>query len=178
MLKPSAFTWMALLGYGYCISAFSCEAIDSSFEPIGRIASSSVDDYLANGRVAHLGTMLGARYARKVGDPKIRSLHLSVNSQTQKLQITHELETGIQGPKFRYGVVCIGDEWGYSDSGQTGAEGIYRKYELRVRLRVLPDGDIEVRNEDTIVRGAISKTRSSGSVVARFSKLSTVSKSD
>lgn len=170
MQKPSILTLAMLWGYCYCISAFSCEALDSSFEPTGHVVPSNADVYRANGSVAHLGAMLGARYARKVGDPKTQSLRISVDSQTQKLRIIHELETGLQGPKFGYDVVCSGDEWVYSESGQTGAEGIYREYELKVRLRVLLGGDIEVRNEDTIIHGAIFKTKSSVSVAARFSK--------
>ncbi len=159
-----------LMGLFCCKATFSCEVIDSSFELSGPIISSTANYYQANGGVAHLGRMLKATYPTKAGEPKIQSAHLSVNGNTQILSISYELENKHQTQSVDYDVDCIGDEWGYSRSRQLSAEGTYREVEQKVRLKVLPNGSIEVLNEDAISSGLIFKTKELYLVTARFSK--------
>lgn len=109
--------------------------------------------------------MLKATYPTKAGEPKIQSAHLSVNGNTQILSISYELENKHQTQSVDYDVDCIGDEWGYSRSRQLSAEGTYREVEQKVRLKVLPNGSIEVLNEDAISSGLNRPGFRRGSVV-------------
>lgn len=170
MLKSPVLALLVPIGLFFCKAAFSCEAIDSSFELSGLITSSTANYYQANDGVAHLGRMLKATYPTKAGEPKIQSVHLGVNGNTQILSISYELENKRQTPTIDFDVDCIGEEWGYSRSRQLSTEGIYREVEQKVRLKVLPNGSIEVRNEDAISRGLIFKTNELYLMTARFSK--------
>lgn len=171
MFKPLVLALLMPMGLCCCKAAFSCEAIDSSFELSGLIISGAADNDKASGGVAHLGRMLKATYPTKAGEPKIQSAHLSVKGNTQILSISYELENKRRTPSINYDVDCVGDEWGYSISRQLSTEGIYREVEQKVRFKVLPNGNIEVRNEDAIRSGLIFKTKELYLVTARFSKV-------
>lgn len=170
MFKPLVLALVMPMGLFCCKAAFSCEAIDSSFELSGLIISSTANNFQASGDVAYLGRMLKATYPTKAGEPNIQSAHLSVNSNTQILSISYELENKSQTPTIDYDVHCIGDEWGYSRSRQLSTDGSYREVTQEVRLKLLPNGDLDVRNEDAIRRGLIFKTTELHLVTARFSK--------
>lgn len=170
MLKPAVLALLMPIGLFCCKAAFSCEAIDSSFELSGPIILSTADKYQATGDAAHLARMLKATYPTKDGEPKIQSAHLSVNGNTQILTISYELENKLRAPKIEYDVTCIGDEWGYSRGRALSTDGTYREVEQKVRFKVLPNGSIEVRNEDAISRGLIFKAKELYSVTARFAK--------
>jgi hypothetical protein len=169
MFKPLGLALLMTLELCCCKAAFSCEAIDTSFELSGLIISGTANNYQASGGLAHLWRMLKATYPTKAGEPKIQSAHLSVNGDTQILSISYELENKRRTPSIDYDVDCIGGEWGYSISRQLSTDGIYREVEQKVRLKVLPNGSIEVRNEDAISRGLIFKTKELYLVTARFS---------
>lgn len=171
MFKLPLLAVLMPMGLFCCKAAFSCEAIDSSFELSGLIISSTANNYQTSGGVAHLGRMLKAAYPTKDGEPKIQSAHISVNGNTQILSISYELENKRRTPSIDYDVVCIDDEWGYSISRQLSTEGIYREGEQKVRFKVLPNGNIEVRNEDAIRSGLIFKTKELYLLTARFSKV-------
>lgn len=158
----------------FCSSkvAISCEAINTSLELSGLAVSSTPDNHQVDGRVAHLGGLLKARYPIKVGEPKIRFALISVDATTRILTVSYEQENKRQTPTIEYDVACVGDEWGYTVSRQLSTDGTYRNVEQKVFLKALPNGSIEVRNEDTITRGVIFKTKELHMVTARFNKTS------
>ncbi len=158
----------------FCSSkvAISCEAINTSLELSGLAVSSTPDNHQVDGRVAHLGGLLKARYPIKVGEPKIRFALISVDATTRILTVSYEQENKRQTPTIEYDVACVGDEWGYTVSRQLSTDGTYRNVEQKVFLKALPNGSIEVRNEDTITRGVIFKTKELHMVTARFNKIS------
>lgn len=168
--KTAMVFWLVPIGLFCCKTAFSCDAIDSSFEFSGLIISSTANTYQTNGGVAQLARMLKATYPTKTGEPKIQSVHLSVDGKTQILAISYELENKSQTPSIDYNVHCIGDEWGYSRSRQLSTEGIYREVEQEVRLKILPNGGLEVRTEDAVSHGLIFKIKELYLVTAHFSK--------
>uniref|UniRef100_Q478P7 Uncharacterized protein n=1 Tax=Dechloromonas aromatica (strain RCB) TaxID=159087 RepID=Q478P7_DECAR len=168
--KNATVFWLVLIGLFFCKTAFPCEAIDSSFALSGLVISSTADTTQAVGSVARLERMLKAVYPTKVRGHKLESAHLSVDRKTQILVISYEQENTSQPPSIDYDVYCIGDEWGYSRSTQLSTDGSYREVVQEVRLKLLPNGDLEVRNADAISRGLILKTKELFSVSARFSK--------
>ena len=164
-MRYSKLCLIFLIWHSFVTPAFSCEVLNKSYLPVGKIISVNNG---TEGNFAHLGSMLGARYARKVGDPKIQSLLLRIDQQTQKLKIINELEQGLEGPIYEYDVACVNGSWVYSDRGITGAEGVSREYEVTVRLKALQNGDVEVSNQRIITRGTFLKSKSTISVIAHF----------
>jgi hypothetical protein len=168
MSNTFALRCLALWACCNCSTVHSCADIDSSFEPTGKITFSSDESYRANAGIAYLASMLGVQYERASKDPRTQSLRVRIDRATQRIQIIHQLETGNESSKFEHDVTCIGDEWRYSDTGKTSAEGIFREYEYKFHLKILPEGKLEVQEELHLVRGLIFKSQESYSTTARF----------
>jgi len=147
-------TLAAVFSVFACGHALSCESFDIDFEPTGQFVPAGQDVTAP----ANLAVMLNARYAKKTSDPKATSLRVHVDGLANKMMILHRLDSGSDGPSFEYNVSCRNDEWHYAERGSTGAEGVFRDYALSVALKLLPGGQLRVRNEDTVVRGLTSKS--------------------
>jgi len=166
LVRVAPFLILALAFFAHG-TALSCESFDFEFEPTGHFVVGE-----RKGKLAYLAPILHALFETGAGEPQVSSLRVHVNGQEKLLTIVHHLDNGSEGRSLEYGVSCHNDEWRYLKVGKTSAEGVFREYELSVTLKLIEDGRLQVRSNNTIIRGLLFKSTTVASETAVFNRKS------
>lgn len=165
MIHRNVLVGVAALALSRVVMA--CEAIDGSFVPVGEIVA--INDQSMEYISKSLEVMLGASFERKAGVLSTISIHLKVDPIERVARMTHELSSGNQGFQRMHSVICDGDEWMMLGlSGKASIEGGARTFTSSRWYKIMPDGSLLIRYEQSVMYGLIFTSKKFFSATTKF----------
>lgn len=157
---------IALLWFFAGQDVMSCEPINGRFQPHGEVVS--VSNEAMRGPSGSLAYMLDALFARRQSDPVTVAIRIEINPVSYEMRVTNELSMSVSGRSVIHKVKCEGMGWVYAYSGAGSAEGVYRARDVRVEIKQIESGVLEVHREKHLISGLIFKNEEFYSSVSRF----------